>query len=256
MSSGRIGDTQFACFDKKQPSSLPVPLDLITNSNDWNVSVIKPIDKGLISPSWMMSCSFDLCLEANHSLEYGMFAVHIDDRYGGILIVDSKKSIISVIPSEFTSLFFHTIENHTCKENLHVVQPARTKTPPLPKTHNSIQLRPSNSFVDTTISLSGWTASQASQNRMSQSQSFTSIDFDRGKDEVKAKNKEMLKKLLLLSLRHVGIDKNSPDFISTWKHLYCGCLFALRKDLAHEIVDQGTMLSVIKNNINFLNISR
>jgi hypothetical protein len=233
-----------------------LPLDLIKNSNEWDVSVIKPTDKDLISHSWMTSCSLDLCLQANHSLEYGMFAVHIDEKYGGILIVESKRSIIAIIPLEYISLFFHIIETHTCKENLTVAQPTRTKTPPLPKTQNPIQLRPSNSFMDTTISLSGWTASQASQNRISQSQSFISADVDRGKDEIKAKNKEMLKKLLLLSLRHVGIDKNSPDFISTWKHLYCGCLFALRKDLAHEIVDQGTMLSVIKNNINFLNISR
>lgn len=44
--------------------------------------------------------------------------------------------------------------------------------------------------------------------------------------------------------------------MSIWKHLYCGCLFALRKELSIERVDQAAMLAVIKNNINFLNISR
>lgn len=75
-------------------------------------------------------------------------------------------------------------------------------------------------------------------------------------EAIKEKNKTNLKKLLLLSLRHVGIEKAHPEFLSTWKHLYCGCLFALRKELAIKHVDQAMMLSVIKNNINFLNISR
>lgn len=75
-------------------------------------------------------------------------------------------------------------------------------------------------------------------------------------ETIRERNKMSLKKLLLLSLRHVGIEKTHPEFLSTWKHLYCGCLFALRKDLALQTVDQATMLAVIKNNINFLNISR
>lgn len=44
---------------------------------------------------------------------------------------------------------------------------------------------------------------------------------------LKSKNKNHLKKLLLLSLRRAGIDKNSSDFRNTWKHLYCACLFAM-----------------------------
>lgn len=47
----------------------------------------------------------------------------------------------------------------------------------------------------------------------------------------KSRNKAALKKLILLSLRHLGIDKSHGEFGSIWKQLYCGCLFALVRSL-------------------------
>ncbi len=64
----------------------------------------------------------------------------------------------------------------------------------------------------------------------------------------------MLKKLMLLSLRHVGIDKSHLEFPLIWKHLYCGCLFALRSELALFPIEQQHMLSIIRSNMNFLNV--
>lgn len=127
----------------------------------------------------------------------------------------------------------------------------RPITPPMTQT-NFLRLRAANSFTDHTISLAGWTASQDNPSpRVSDRNAAGATN-----EALREENKTNLKKLLLLSLRHVGVDKNHPEFMSIWKHLYCGCLFALRRDLAHDRISQSTMLSVIKTNMNFLNVSR
>lgn len=99
------------------------------------------------------------------------------------------------------------------------------------------------SQYDSSISLNNWTPSQENG-----SQSVS------GQECIKMENKNMLKKLLLLSLRHVGVDKHHSEFASIWKHLYCGCLFAFRKELGIAKIRQSEMLSVIRSNMNFLNI--
>ncbi len=48
-----------------------------------------------------------------------------------------------------------------------------------------------------------------------------------GEDGLKKANKDLLKKLILLSLRRLGIKKDDKQFPTIWKHLYCGCVFAL-----------------------------
>lgn len=63
-----------------------------------------------------------------------------------------------------------------------------------------------------------------------------------------------MKKLILLSLRGMGIKKTDKQFLDIWKHLYCGCLFSLRKELSQEDIDQGVLLKTIKDNIKFLNL--
>lgn len=104
-----------------------------------------------------------------------------------------------------------------------------------PESHPSLQ--------DASISLRNWMPSQEIL-----SQPTTSHDA------IKAENKNMLKKMMLLSLRHVGMDKHHREFPSVWKHLYCGCLFALRKELGSHRVSQADMLATIRSNMNFLNI--
>ena len=96
------------------------------------------------------------------------------------------------------------------------------------------------SLADASISLGNWTPSQ---------EPTASPATD-----IKGANKGTLKKLMLLSLRHVGVDKHHREFASIWKHLYCGCLFALRKDLGMVGISQKEMLTVIRSNMNLLNI--
>lgn len=71
---------------------------------------------------------------------------------------------------------------------------------------------------------------------------------------VKEMNKTKLKRLLLLSLRHIGMTRKHAEFMSTWKHMYCACIFALRKELGRVQVKHEELLAVIKNNMTFLNI--
>lgn len=151
---------------------------------------------------------------------------------------------IRMAPHILSSILFKASEAH---RKVSVVPPKRSMTPPAPS--EPLKLRPANSFTDNTISLSGWTASQDLPSR-------PSLDPRLGSEQLKEANKQVLKKLLLLSLRHVGVEKSHPEFMSIWKHLYCGCLFALRRELAQDRIDQATMLAVIKQNINFLNVSR
>lgn len=83
-----------------------------------------------------------------------------------------------------------------------------------------------------------------------------SQSFDKKDDvkSVKEQNKAALKKLLLLSLRKAGISTSSKEFNSTWKHLYCGCIFALRKELDRVKIDQSTLISIIQANMRTFNI--
>lgn len=74
-------------------------------------------------------------------------------------------------------------------------------------------------------------------------------------DTLKSNNKDALKRLIQLSLRNVGIGNRSPEFESTYKHLYAACLFALRQELAHVVISQDEMLRVIRNSMEHLNIT-
>jgi hypothetical protein len=79
-------------------------------------------------------------------------------------------------------------------------------------------------------------------------------DHNEPKKSIKDKNKAALKKLLLLALRKAGISRSSKEFTSTWKHLYCGCVFSLRKELDRMPIDQTTLISVIQSNMRTFNI--
>lgn len=68
------------------------------------------------------------------------------------------------------------------------------------------------------------------------------------------KNKTNLKKLILLTLRHSGITSKHPEFRLIWKQLYCGCLFALRKDLNITEISNESFLQVINNNFKAFSI--
>lgn len=71
---------------------------------------------------------------------------------------------------------------------------------------------------------------------------------------IKEKNKASLKKLLLLSLRRAGINNSSKEFSSTWKSLYCACVFSLRKELDTIVIDQSCLISIIQVNMRTFNI--
>lgn len=130
-----------------------------------------------------------------------------------------------LIEPAFTALFLK-----------HCIEPIR---PPPSQPIQSQQSAPSQAtLLDSSITLTSWTPTPSTH----------PIDH-------KASNKNNLKKLMLLSLRHVGVDKNHGEFPSIWKHLYCGCLFALRRELGREHIEQAAMLAVIRSNMNFLNIT-
>ena len=56
---------------------------------------------------------------------------------------------------------------------------------------------------------------------------WTSEENSMDETSIKSNNKLKLKKLILLSLRGIGIKKSDKQFMNTWKHLYCGCIFSL-----------------------------
>lgn len=110
----------------------------------------------------------------------------------------------------------------------------------------SLSAGPQQQFKDNSITLNGWSHSpQLSQ---------VSTPSTNSSNTVRDANKAKLKRLLLLSLRHIGITKSRKDFNSIWKHLYTACVFALRQDLGGREVEQDQMLAVIKNNMTFLNV--
>lgn len=113
----------------------------------------------------------------------------------------------------------------------------------------SFNAGPQQQFMDNSITLNGWSHSP----HLSQT-SILSTNSSNYSNTVRDVNKAKLKRLLLLSLRHVGITKNQKDFNTIWKHLYTACVFALRQDLSGREVEQEQMLAVIKNNMTFLNV--
>lgn len=52
----------------------------------------------------------------------------------------------------------------------------------------------------------------------------------------------------------MGIKKGDKQFLDIWKHLYCGCLFSLRKELNSGDIEQAFLLKTIKENVKFLNL--
>lgn len=193
-----------------------------------------------------------------------------------------RSNEISLVEPAFTDLFlkYHHQRRHNVKSKM--MGPIRT--PPLKRTLSTGgATMPESSMVpawaDPTISLSQWTPpsletfppSLSSLARTSYSQppplsaksastsaalasASASTLTSASAASLKMHNKNMLKKLMLLSLRHVGIDKNHEEFASIWKHLYCACLFALRKELAAVRIQQNELFAVIRSNMNFLNI--
>jgi len=197
-----------------------------------------------------MLLAFDM---KSHQLSTGMYGVTLNGSWFALIQVKDRENVyLSIAPHAFSFICDRIAKANVKSVPIKSVSPpprltARSNTLPL------VQLRTANSFTDNTISLAGWTASQDSN---TYSSPRPSDRHKAGSEQHKEENKNMLKKLLLLSLRHVGVEKSHPEFMSIWKHLYCGCVFALRRELAHDSVPQSTMLAVIKNNMNFLNVSR
>ena len=52
----------------------------------------------------------------------------------------------------------------------------------------------------------------------------------------------------------MGIKKSDKQFLDIWKHLYCGCLFSLRKELSNGDIEHAVLLNTIRENIKFLNL--
>lgn len=76
-------------------------------------------------------------------------------------------------------------------------------------------------------------------------------------------NKTRLKKLIMLAMRRAGMHvskkarrsaKEEEDFKLTYKQLYCGCLFALRKELHHVRVPSEALLGVVQNNMKAMGL--
>lgn len=218
-------------------------------STDWCLENIDALHSTISNQVPWAILHPELSLWTGFKLDIGDYAATINKRWFVLLQVrpDSPGQIrIHIAPLVFAEL---------CKK-IAMKQykvTSSSKSVITACTANVIQKPKPNPFTDTTISLSGWTASQPQPSRSS---SIPASPAATTNDQVKDRNKQTLKKLLLLSLRHVGVEKGHPEFMSIWKHLYCGCLFALRRDLAAVPIEQSTMLAVIKNNINFLNISR
>lgn len=151
---------------------------------------------------------------------------------------DESMVELSLIEPAFDALFLSMFVKKDCSQSV-IISASQASA------GSTARIFPESQCLlqDTSISLQNWTPSQESR-----SQPTTSHDT------TKAENKTMLKKLMLLSLRHVGVDKHHHEFPSIWKHLYCGSLFALRRELGTQRVSQGDMLSIIRSNMNFLNI--
>lgn len=111
---------------------------------------------------------------------------------------------------------------------------------------SSLNAPPQQQFMDNSITLNGWSHSPQPPQ--------ASIPLTSSSNTVRDVNKAKLKRLLLLSLRHIGITKSRKDFNTIWRHLYTACVFALRQDLSGREVEQEQMLAVIKNNMTFLNV--
>lgn len=67
-------------------------------------------------------------------------------------------------------------------------------------------------------------------------------------------NKAALKKCLLMALRRAGIPRSSPDFAAAWKHVYCGCVFSLRKKLDRVLIDSNALISIVQSTMRSCNI--
>lgn len=214
----------------------------------------------------------------NHGRAYRVikFVTTSDDPTGPALVYGivngGESDEISLVEPAFTELFlkYHYKRRHDIKSR---VIPS-VRTPPLKRTLSTGGTVVSDSSIappawaDPTISLSQWTPpsletvppSLSSSARTSYSQPppqsvrCASVSASASATSLKMHNKNMLKKLMLLSLRHVGIDKHHEEFASIWKHLYCACLFALRKELAAVRIQQNELFAVIRSNMNFLNI--
>ena len=67
------------------------------------------------------------------------------------------------------------------------------------------------------------------------------------KAEIKNYNKNLLKKLLLPTMRRASSSSsfsNKHEFKLVWKQLYCGCAFALRKDFCRIKITQDIFIQV------------
>lgn len=159
--------------------------------------------------------------------------------------------LILVEPA-FTALFLkYHVKRASTGNSLACLTPKRVKAPPGSASRSASQpVAAAAALRDASISLGSWVPSQEPVT----TPPAASQPAPNHPDGIRAANKNMLKKLLLLSLRHVGIDKHHREFASIWKHLYCGCLFALRGELGGVRIEQAEMLSTIRSNMNFLNI--
>jgi hypothetical protein len=209
----------------------------------WHLTGVTELDSAALLPEGILSRKFKFAGKLD--LPFGTYSATLNQEWFALIrVVDLETITIQISPAVFTSMF-HRI----AKKNLKKVPAPRLSQP-------IVKVKAVNSFTDQTISLSGWTSSQAGTGAHSSPRRSSAMSNQVDIEQLKEKNKQTLKKLLLLSLRHVGIEKSHSEFMSIWKHLYCGCLFALRKELTNGNIDQATMLAVIKNNINFLNVSR
>jgi hypothetical protein len=191
-------------------------------------------------------------LQVGHLPEYLKSPLRLHLEYA--LPISSVIKITSPLEPKEIYAYCRAREQHQKMYNVIIIEPAFTElflkyeakrletTQPSQPPSQLIAKRPVDSqasLADTSISLGDWTPSQ---------------DLPCPVTDIKVINKGTLKKLMLLSLRHVGVDKHHREFASIWKHLYCGCLFALRKDLSSVRIGQQEMLVVIRSNMNFLNI--
>lgn len=175
--------------------------------------------------------------------------------------------MVGVAPEQRTVCIVHAAFFDLARQ-YHRVPCHGSKTPDSGPTASTMQIRrkqaaPSqqsqgSQYTDASISLSGWTPSQQLPPSLSSRPATLPSTADTAQTasgaSLKDANKARLKRLLLLGLRHAGITKQHRDFASTWKHLYCACVFAMRKELAVVEIDQPTMLAVIRNNMTFLNV--
>ncbi len=89
----------------------------------------------------------------SRNLTTGLYYTILNEHWFGLVNVVNVENIrLRVAPRVFSELC-----ERISKKNLKV---QRSLTPPPPASRGSIGLRPTNSFTDNTISLSGWSASQ------------------------------------------------------------------------------------------------